>query len=65
MNLRKALLLTIALLAGPALLSSAAASTAAAAPVKPTDYHQRAHWLFCPRRPTGRWMSSTSIPAST
>ena len=50
MNLTKALLLAIALLTGPALLSSAAASTAAAAPIKPTDFHQRAHWLFLPKK---------------
>jgi hypothetical protein len=42
MRANKFLLLIIALLACSALL----ASTASAAPVKPTDYGKRAHWLY-------------------
>ena len=46
MRTHKLLLLTIALLAGAALL----ASTASAAPVKPTDCQPRAHWLSLPSK---------------
>ena len=47
MSAKKILLLSIGLLAVPALW----ASTAAAAPLKPTDYQQRSHWLYLPTQP--------------
>ncbi|MEI8191102.1 MAG: DUF3089 domain-containing protein [candidate division NC10 bacterium] len=47
MGARKILLLTIAALAGSALL----ASSVAAASLKPADYQQRSHWLYLPTQP--------------
>jgi len=47
MSVKRILVLTIAALVGSALL----ASMAAAAPVKPTDYQQRSHWLYLPSKP--------------
>ena len=46
MRARKILVLTIAALVGSTVL----AATAAAAPVKPTDYQQRSHWLYLPSK---------------
>lgn len=47
MNARKILLLCAAALVGAASL----ATTAAASPVRPTDYQSRSHWLFLPAKP--------------
>jgi len=46
MRARKILVLTIAALVASTVL----AATAAAAPVKPTDYQQRSHWLYLPSK---------------
>ena len=47
MRVRRIVSVTAAALAGSALL----ASMAVAAPVKPTDYQQRSHWLCLPKKP--------------
>ena len=47
MNARKILVLAAAALVGSALLASAAAASA----LKPTDYQQRSHWLYLPKKP--------------
>ena len=44
MSAKRILALTIAALVGSAVL----AASAAAAPVKPTDYESRSHWLYLP-----------------
>ena len=44
MRVCKLLLLTIAVLVG----SAALAASVSAAPVKPTDYQSRSHWLYLP-----------------
>jgi len=46
MSVKRILVLTIAALVGSTVL----AATAAAAPVKPTDYQQRSHWLYLPSK---------------
>ena len=46
MRARKILILAAAALVGVAVV----ASTAAAAPVKPTDYQSRSHWLYLPSK---------------
>jgi pimeloyl-ACP methyl ester carboxylesterase len=46
MRAKRILALTIAALVGSAVLAAAAA----AAPVKPTDYQSRAHWLYLPSK---------------
>ena len=47
MSVKRILVLTIAALVASTVL----AATAAAAPVKPTDYQQRSHWLYLPSKP--------------
>ena len=44
MSAKRILALTIAALVGSAVL----AASAVAAPVKPTDYQSRSHWLYLP-----------------
>jgi hypothetical protein len=46
-SVKKFLALTIAALVGSAVL----AALASAAPVKPTDYQSRSHWLYLPKKP--------------
>jgi len=47
MSVKRILVLTIAALVASTVL----AATAAAAPVRPTDYQQRSHWLYLPSKP--------------